>query len=228
MRAFVRSGLDALARASRAISSQRTEASSRSLHLAALSTTGNAAIGIVKVLLGLLALSAFACVNGLYTIALVAARACALSGSVRDDKAKVTRRCLWAAWLLLLASLLYLAYSGWAFVHPASFGFGKYMAITIAAVTFFEIGSNIYGLAATKGGDDLPLHVIRAIGLATSLVSLVLTQTALLSIGGTGSHDLSSSALLGLLVGSAAAAIAIFEIVKCRQTAHDLGMHVLG
>ncbi|MCH3968597.1 MAG: hypothetical protein PHR15_03230 [Atopobiaceae bacterium] len=165
MRAFVRNGLDALARASRAISSQRTEASSRSLHLASLSTTGNAAIGIVKVLLGLLALSAFACVNGLYTI---------------------------------------------------------------AAVTFFEIGSNIYGLAATKGGDDLPLHVIRAIGLATSLVSLVLTQTALLSIGGTGSHDLSSSGLLGLLVGSAAAAIAIFEIVKCRQTAHDLGTHVLG
>jgi hypothetical protein len=223
----MRSGLDALARASRSISAQRPEASSRTLHLAAMSTTGNAVIGIVKVLLGMAALSAFACVNGLYTIALVAARACALSGSVKDDRAKVTRRCLWAAWLLLLASVLYLAYSGWAYFHPATFGFGKYMAITIAAVTFFEIGGNVYGLAVTKGSDDLPLHVIRTISLATSLVSLVLTQTALLSIGGTGSHDLSTSGLLGLLVGSAAAVIAIFEIVRCWRVARDLGTPAL-
>jgi hypothetical protein len=213
---------------SEAISAHRPTSSSLTLHLAAASTGTSAVIGAVKVVLGLLSLSVFACVNGFYTIALVGARACALSGSTSAERGSITTRCLWASCLLLLASVLYVAYSGWAYFHPVGFGMGKYMAIGIAAVTFAEIGTNVFGFFTTRHGDDLPLHVMRAIGLAASLVSLVLTQTALLSFAESGEHDLSTSGVLGVLVGIGAAAIAVFEIRKCKRVRDAQHARALG
>lgn len=54
------------------------------------------------------------------------------------------------------------------------------------------------------------MHALKTINLAASLISLVLTQSAILSIAQGGYHNPSSNALLGLLAGSGAALLGIF------------------
>ncbi len=209
----------ALRRHSRAIRRGRTRAESLSLHLTALSTAGLIVVGIVKVVLGVIALSVFACVNGFYTLAMVGARALVLAGSVSAHRATTAQRCLYSAWGLGLAGVLYMAYSLWAYHHPSTVTLPtKWVGIGIATVTFIEIGVNVRGLLVSRGRRDLPLHVSKAINLSASLVALVLTQAMLLSISQeTDPHDPAVSALLGTIVAALTMLIALYEVHKARR-----------
>ena len=112
--------------------------------------------------------------------------------------------------ILIAASLLYMAYSGWTYYHPKYTAYPKYIALAIATFTFTEIALNIRGVLANRKNGTLLVHALKTINLAASLISLVLTQSAILSIAQGGYHNPSSNALLGLLAGSGAALLGIF------------------
>lgn len=198
---------------------QNTTAEWRILHLAGMSALGNALLGLGKVASGVLAGSFFVCVNGLYTLALVLARACALAGSAQGTpRAAQFRCCRWSGRLLVLASALYVAYSGWSWYHPKAVDCHPYAAIGIAAVTFTEIGLNLHGVWRYRRDDRPLLHALKTINLAASFISLVLTQSVLLSF--TGEHDPAYNALLGGLMGVCAALLGAYMIRRIQRMQH--------
>ena len=195
------------------IRAQYSTAASRSLHLTGISGVGNMFLGLGKIISGLLSMSVFACMNGCYTLGMVLARYCALAGVLRgkDEKAQY-RFYRWSGRILIGASLLYMVYSGWAYHHPKQVVYHEYIALAIATFTFTEIGLNIRGVIINRKNKTPLLHAIKTINLAASLISLVLTQSAILAFADDGNHDPSVNALLGLTMGSCAVLLGVYML----------------
>ena len=198
---------------SRAIHRAYGASASRTLHLAGISGVCSILLGLGKIVSGVLSLSVFVCINGLYTLGMVLARYCALAGAIRTQDPHQQyvyyRR---SGKILIAASLLYISYSAWSFFHPKWVSYHMYVALAIATFTFTEIGMNLYGMIANRKNRTPLLHAIKTINLAASLVSLVLTQSAILSFAGGESHDPSVNALMGLFSGTCAVLLGIYML----------------
>lgn len=177
---------------------------------------GSAVVGLGKLLMGLLSLSLFTCVNALYTFGMVAAKGVALTGIAKEQSPQVQYRYYRVSgWILIGASLLYMLYSARLFVHPANTRFHPYVAIGIAAFTFTELALNLRGVLRTRHRHSPLLHAIKTIHLASSLICLVLTQTALLSFASvqTDKHPFANG-LFGVMMGAVAALLGLFMLIR--------------
>lgn len=111
--------------------------------------------------------------------------------------------------LIMAASAVYLVYSIWIYFFGSSASYHMVISIGIAAVTTYELIAAIYGLKRAKKKKDVKLETVKYINLASALVSVSLTQTAILSFAGKG--DMSKAYAIGdavfgflaLLVGAA-------------------------
>ena len=220
-RHLLKRGIAGLRAGSSKINGSYSASASRTLHLAGISGAGNILLGLGKILSGILSLSAFVCVNGLYTLGMVLARYCALAGAVRTQDAKQQsvyyRR---SGMILIAASLLYIGCSAWNVFHPREVSYHMYVALAIATFTFAEIGINLYGMLTNRGNRTPLLHAIKTINLAAALISLVLTQSALLSFAGDGRHDPAVNGLMGLLSGTCAVLLGIFMLWRIGRLEH--------
>ena len=193
---------------------------SRSLHLTGAACFGNTLLGVGKLALGILSLSFFTCASALYTFGMVAARLCALAGIAREDNPHGQYRCYRRSGLVLAASsLMYILYSVRLFQHPATAAYHEYVALAIAAFTFTEITVNIRGLIVYRRDHTPLVHAIKMIKLASSLISLVLTQTAILSFTAPGTKGASLyTALIGIVMGTIATVLGILMIRRPPRT----------
>lgn len=206
-------GIAYLKSSSRVINGSYSPTASRTLHLTGLSGIGNILLGLGKIVSGILSLSVFVCVNGLYTLGMVLARYCALAGAVRTVDPKVQHRYYRRAGIILIAaSFLYIVYSGWSYFHPRAVSYHEYIALAIATFTFTEIGINLHGMIASRRNRTPLLHAIKTINLAASLISLVLTQSAILAFAGGEHHDPAVNALMGLFSGTCAVLLGVFML----------------
>lgn len=142
---------------------------------------------------------------------MVAAKLCALKGiAVPASKQYSYYRI--TAGILIAASLCYAFYAFRLLLHPEQPHYNIYMGLPIAAFTFTEIGLNIRGILIERRSGQLMFHAIKMVNLASSLVCLVLTQTALLSFTAADAKQDFSAAngTMGLLMGSATALTGIF------------------
>ena len=149
---------------------------SRSLHITGAAGAFCMLLGLGKIISGALSLSVFACMNGCYTLGMTAARYCALAGTVRSKERK--NQYFYyrlAGSVMIAASLLYVAYSLWTIRHPKTVNYGKITAITIATITFTEIGVNVWGVIKYRKYHSPLFHALKIISLGASLISLVLT-----------------------------------------------------
>lgn len=210
--------IEGLRDSSRKIREQYNPAASRSLHLAGMSGAANLLFGLCKIISGALSLSIFVCVNGCYTLGMVMARYCALAGVLKGkDRKTQYRHYQWAGIILIIASLLYMSYSGWLYFHPKQVAYHEYIALAIATVTFTEIGLNLRGVLLFRKSATPLLHAIKTINLASSLISLVLTQSAILSFAEEGQHDPAWNAILGVLMGGCAILLGLYMLSRIKR-----------
>lgn len=207
------------------IQSTYNSAASRTLHLTGATGAFKIFLGLGKIFLGILSLSAFTCVNGLYTLGMAAARYCALLGAVRtQDTKKQYRYYQISAQIMIVASLLYVVYSIWLYFHPKPVYYGKILAISIATVVFTEIGLNLRGVLKYRKSCTPLLHAIKTINLGASLISLVLTQSAILAFADEAQNP-SANGILGTLMGSGAALLGFYMLVRVRHMADPTDFH---
>ena len=154
---------------------------------------------------------------------MTAARYCALAGTVRSKERK--NQYFYyrlAGAVMVAASLLYVAYSLWTIRHPKTVNYGKITAITIATITFTEIGVNVWGVIKYRKYHSPLLHALKIISLGTSLISLVLTQSAILAFADEA-QDPSVNGFLGTVTGICAALLGVYMIRRInRIEAEDL------
>lgn len=94
------------------------------------------------------------------------------------------------------------------------------VGITIAALAFTELGLAIHGAITTRNNTNLIVGAIKLSNLASALVLIVLTQSALTSFSdGEGASLSHATGLGGILFGGLAGAIGVYMLVRRLPTA---------
>lgn len=200
---------------------------SRSLKVTGVSWTANIFVGFGKLSMGIVSMSFFICVNAFYTFGMVIAKYFALAGILKaKDTKEQYRYYMLSGAILTVSSVLYIAYSIWLFFHPMVGTYHMYVALAIATFTFTELTINIRGVIIERHNHTPLVHAIKMINLASSLICLVLTQTAILSFSDTQIHlHPAANGFIGILMGSCAALLGVVMIVRIRkiQTGKNYG-----
>lgn len=194
----------------------------RSLNITGAAVIACTFIALGKLIMGIMSLSLFTCVNAFYSCGMIGAKSIALTGIWKaHDKKEQYQYYLWSGTVLIVSSLIYIIYSIRLFYNPTTNYYDLYVAIGIATVTFTEIGLNIRGVIITRHNHTVLIHAIKMINLSGSFISLVLTQTALLSIQ-VKSKDLlevsKSNGIIGLLMGIVATLIGSYMICRIKRS----------
>lgn len=134
-------------------------------------------------IIGVFTFSVFMIMNAFYNAGMGFARYIVLNAlnQKRSDKKEfeVFRT---AGWVLLFSSVLYVLYTVCGLSAGQKEKFPPIIAIGIVAVVCTEIVVNAVGLISTRRTRHLALHANKCISLASSLINLVLVQTALMSL----------------------------------------------
>jgi divalent metal cation (Fe/Co/Zn/Cd) transporter len=114
--------------------------------------------------------------------------------------------------VLFASSMVFLLYSLYVMLVGVIVEYTLIEALIIATVTFTEIGMAVYGIKTTQTRRMPAVAATKLTNLASSMVSLVLTQAAILSFTTMG--DLSFyNGISGILFGGIAALIGVGMIV---------------
>lgn len=97
--------------------------------------------------------------------------------------------------LVIAASAVYLVYSVCIFFFGSAASYHMYIAIGIASVTTYELIVTIHELRKAKKKKDAQEETVKYINLASALISVSLTQTAILSF--TNEADMSRAYAIG-------------------------------
>ncbi|MGN0624240.1 MAG: hypothetical protein ACI4JA_09880 [Oscillospiraceae bacterium] len=196
----------------------------RSLHITGASCLATFLVGLGKLVMGIISLSFFTCVSAIYTFGMVAAKITALAGILKEENSAQQYRYYKLSGIILTsASTAYIFYSLWIQFHPPTAVYHLYIALGIATVTFAEIAINIRGVIIESKGSSPLFHALKMINLASSLISLVLVQNALLSITHfeeeISNEKLAqmSSGLIGIFMGTLALILGIIMLMRLRQ-----------
>lgn len=119
--------------------------------------------------------------------------------------------------LVIAASTVYLIYSIYIFFFGSNSSYHMYIAIGIAAVTSYELVVSIIGLKKSKKKNDVQEETVKYINLASALISVSLTQTAILSF--TNEGDMSKVYAVGdACFGILALVVGIFMLLRANKT----------
>lgn len=193
--------------------------------LTKLSMSFNGVLALAKIFLGVYTLSLFPILSACYSLGIMIAKYFAITEHKRTTKDSISSeeiekrhyRCYQLIGVVILvSSLLFIIYSLRLFIiQEPLVKYSTIGAITIAAVTFFEIGVAIRGVFLARKKEDRLMESIRLTNLATALISLVLTQTAIMSFAHGGDYTIYIGCS-GVLFGGIAAIIGGYMIVKGR------------
>jgi hypothetical protein len=185
----------------------------RTVQFTKLSAFLNAILAIGKIGLGAYSLALFVCVNGLYNVGIALAKHTAVQGDSEHEQRKHYLR---IGVIILVASLVYMVYCvDMVIGERGSFSYDLITALAIATFTFTEIGVAVYGMLKSQEIKNLRLQATKRINLVTALISLVLTQSALLGMSGT-ENAVKYCGWAGLVFGGVSAIIGISMIIRMK------------
>lgn len=200
----------------------------RSINYAKVSYYMNIVMAVGKMIVGLYTASIFLCIYALYNVGLALAKATAVKGHREgkrppdDTHAHGYGREEYKSYyrvgiILTTSSIVYIIYCLRLFLYGSSASYSMHVALAIAFMTFVEIGMAVHGSIVTMRKGKAPaVSAIKLANLAASLISLVLTQTAILSF--THQGDMSYyNGLAGLIFGGLAAVIGLGMILHMHR-----------
>lgn len=116
--------------------------------------------------------------------------------------------------LILIASILFINYSIAVLKLQMNSSYHMYVALLIATVTFTDITIATIGIVKAKKKNDLETEMIKYTNLATALISLSLTQSAILSFTNENQDMSMWNGIGGIVMGSLACIIGVYMIVN--------------
>lgn len=177
-----------------------------------LSVASSAVSTVAKLVAGAVSLSVFTVLSAFYSCGFLIAKALCLKGRKESGAKRRVLLYLSVAGVTGASAIFYTVGAVRQLVDPVGFGYGMIPAITIAAISFYDLGAAIAGLiGAAKAKDGFGVELKR-INLSGALAALALTQTALLSVS--GGQALSSSGIMGVVAGAVTAIGSLLSALK--------------
>jgi divalent metal cation (Fe/Co/Zn/Cd) transporter len=208
----------------------------RSINYAKVSFYMNLVMAVGKMIVGLYTASIFLCIYALYNVGLALAKGMAvkgyLAGKRPPDETHVFgygreeyKSYFRVGVILTTSSIVFIIYCLRLFLYGSSASYSMHVALAIAFMTFIEMGMAVRGSVVTiRKGISPAVSAIKLSNLAASLISLVLTQTAILSF--THQGDMSYyNGLAGLIFGGLSALIGVGMILHMQRVLN--GKHYL-
>lgn len=200
----------------------------RSISYAKVSFYMNIVMAVGKMIVGVYTASIFLCIYALYNVGLALAKTTAVKGYLagkrppddthvygygREEYKSYFR----VGVILTTSSIVFIIYCLRLFLYGGSASYSMDVALAIAFMTFIEIGMSVRGSIVTiRKGISPAVSAIKLSNLAASLISLVLTQTAILSF--THQGDMSYyNGLAGLIFGGLSALIGVGMILHMQR-----------
>lgn len=185
----------------------------RTLLMIKVSILTNAAMATFKLIFGIASFSLFLVINSLYNFGIATAKYNAVLGiASHKTKSEQHRDCATIGVILLVSSLLYIAYSIRMFVAPPKTQYSLNVALAIATFTFVELPVTIRGAIKTKKRKTPLLHAVRLVNLAGAFICLALTQTAIMSVSQKNFDPSFVNGLAGITFGAVATGISLYLI----------------
>jgi hypothetical protein len=182
----------------------------RTIRFARLSAILNAALALGKIGLGVYSLSVFVCVSGFYNVGIAFAKHITIKDHERNEQSKSYIR---IGYIILATSAVYMIYCANMVIRgEANITYDLITALAIATFTFTEIGVSIYGILIARRTKSLTFMSVKRINLVSALVSLVLTESALLGIEGV-SNAARYCGWTGLICGGISAIIGLSMVI---------------
>lgn len=170
-----------------------------------------------KIIIGIFTASVFMYINALYSVGIGLTKFLFLRNYRITERIEEQRACyIRIGCILLVASCVYVLYSFRMILGASSMKYPQNVAIAIAAVTFAEIGLNIRGSIVAHRNDTPLVQALKLTNLASSLIALVLTQTALLSFTSTADNSVPNG-MIGILMGACSAGVGLFMVLHMRK-----------
>ncbi len=173
-----------------------------------------------KVILSCITLSGFMFVNALYSAGMGIARYSAIRNQGKDQ-IKQIRGYFQIGAAIFGGSLCYVIYSIGMFGYRIFAEFTMNIALIIAAYTFTEFFLIIKDYIKARKNKNLISEEIKLIGLSSTLVCVVLTQAAIMSISYEGNASFFNS-LSGVIFGSLAAMVGVYMMIRSRFLSRKL------
>lgn len=204
---------------------QRSE--SRIILFTKLSVLLNAVIALGKIGMGIYSLSIFLCINGVYSIGIGLAKAAAIKGyndSLKASDAKHPNgyqreeyRCYYLVGIIItVTSLVYMIYCTKMLIgKDASTQYTTFIVMVIGSFTAIEIAASVQGIISTRRGRKPIMEAIKMTSFVSALISLVLTQTAILSHAGQSTNIYFN--LTGMFLGFLSAIVGLYTIIRTKR-----------
>lgn len=187
--------------------------------------------GLIKMMIAFLSLSFFLLINSFYNFSMAFAKIVAL---YHDQKSKkeadenqpngygfhqyIAYRNVGVA--IICSGIFYLAYCVSIFLGYQEVSFNTIIAIAIATLSFSEIGCAFYGIIKSHNIKTPFSSAMSMINLCSGFISLVLTQSALLSLSHTANTNIPNG-ILGVIFSTITILIGLYMMLHiCHLQSH--------
>lgn len=195
----------------------------RWIYFANISAYSNCILALGKLILGIYTFSIFMCLNALYNAGIVVIKYIVIKGHNEAKRLpNVTnpngygrieyRYYIQVGKIIILTSAIYVIYSIRLFIKGSNDVYPQIAAIAIASVAFTEIGTSIYGILVTRAEKEPVINALKLSNLASAMISIVLTQTAILSSKNDRDNSVVNG-IAGMLFGGCAICIGVYMVI---------------
>jgi hypothetical protein len=194
----------------------REHLAERTVRFTKLSRFANAAIALIKIGMGIYSLSLFLYISGFYNVGIATAKHFAIK-SKNDCEELIAYGRVGLA--ITITSILYILYAlNMAIRGKANMQYDIFVSLAIATLSFTEIAIAVRGIVVARRIKNLIVEATKRTNLVCSLISLVLTQSVLLSLNET-TNIAKYCGYTGLLFGSVSTVIGLQMIWRSRKLA---------
>jgi len=180
-----------------------------------ISICSNLCVAFFKMVMGIFTSSVFLFISAFYSIGCGIGRLTYFIGvsnsKTESDELKYYFR---IAIILFFTSVLYIIYMIRLFFIPSTAHYPMLVGIALAAISAWEMFFAIRGLIKSHKRNDLLLTGLKAISVATALLSIVLTQIAILSFTLPNEDCSIYNAIAGTIFGSICVLISIAMLLR--------------
>lgn len=177
----------------------------------------NFLIAMTKVCLGIIDVSYFLCISGLYSFLIGYAKIMYFDGleMEKKDENRSNQYFSRMGYTIVLASIAYIVYMSRLFIMPNEFNYDTYISIIMAVVSCFEMIFAINGIIRSSRSKDTLVIGVKCVNLAASCTALVFVQVAILSF--TNINVKNINAISGVVFGLLSLFVGLFMITKARK-----------
>lgn len=166
-------------------------------------------MGLFKILMGIISVSWLLVFSAFYNFGMATAR-----GAILKEKRSIV------GWIVIVSSVLFVINSYGIYQNGAKAEYTRNVAILIAAITFTDIVMAIVRIVRAGKNNEPERRIIGWVSLATALISLTLTQTAILSFTQPGRDMSQYNGMCGMIFGCAAVIIGVI-ILRTKEPGEE-------